>query len=169
MGPGDYSAWQDRMPTFDLDAYVARSGALDLDAIPWDEVARHPLPPQAARTLRYMQDIESHTIIYLRSLLATRAVDDPDVATFLACDRGGPAPRQAQGEDHRRVLSTNRRGRPQLQYPPLARGRGRAGLSSGRRRVDGLPAAPGSAALRGLFRHREDRADRKSTRLNSSH
>ena len=26
-----------------------------------------------------------HTIIYLRSLLATRAVDDPDVATFLAC------------------------------------------------------------------------------------
>ena len=73
------------MPTFDLDAYVARSGALDLDAIAWDEVPRHPLPPQAARTLRYMQDIESHTIIYLRSLLATRAVDDPDVATFLAC------------------------------------------------------------------------------------
>jgi len=32
-----------------------------------------------------MQDIESYTIIYLRSLLATRAVDDPDVATFLAC------------------------------------------------------------------------------------
>ncbi len=73
------------MPTFDLDAYVARSGALDLDAIAWDEVPRHPLPLQAARTLRYMQDIESHTIIYLRSLLATRAVDDPEVATFLAC------------------------------------------------------------------------------------
>jgi hypothetical protein len=32
-----------------------------------------------------MQDIESHTIIYLRELLATRAVDEPDVATFLAC------------------------------------------------------------------------------------
>jgi len=73
------------MPTFDLDAYVARSGALDLDAIAWDEVPRHPLPPRAVRTLRYMQDIESHTIIYLRSLLATRAVDDPEVATFLAC------------------------------------------------------------------------------------
>ena len=67
MGPGDYNAWQERMPTFDLDAYVARSGALDLDAIAWDEVPRHPLPPQAVRTLRYMQDIESHTIIYLRS------------------------------------------------------------------------------------------------------
>jgi hypothetical protein len=32
-----------------------------------------------------MQDIESHTIIYLRALLATRAIDDPEVATFLAC------------------------------------------------------------------------------------
>jgi hypothetical protein len=73
------------MPTFDLDAYVARSGALPLDAIAWDEVPRHPLPPDAARAMRFMQDIESHTIIYLRSLLATRAVDDPDVATFLAC------------------------------------------------------------------------------------
>ena len=64
---------------------MARSGAVDLDAIAWDEVPRHPLPPEAVRTLRYMQDIESHTIIYLRSLLATRAIDDPEVATFLAC------------------------------------------------------------------------------------
>ena len=43
------------------------------------------VPPEALRTLRFMQDIESHTIVYLRSLLATRAIDDPDVATFLAC------------------------------------------------------------------------------------
>ena len=83
--PATITLGKSGMPTFDLDAYVARSGALDLDAIAWDEVPRHPLPPQAARTMRYMQDIESHTIIYLRSLLATRAVDDPDVATFLAC------------------------------------------------------------------------------------
>jgi hypothetical protein len=32
-----------------------------------------------------MQDIELHTIIYLRSLLHTRAVDEQEVATFLAC------------------------------------------------------------------------------------
>ena len=32
-----------------------------------------------------MQDVESHTTIYLRELRATRAVDKPDVATFLAC------------------------------------------------------------------------------------
>jgi hypothetical protein len=32
-----------------------------------------------------MQDIESHTIVYVRQLLATRAIDDPELATFLAC------------------------------------------------------------------------------------
>src|SRR5882762_3547814 len=57
----------------------------DLAAIAWDDVRRHPLPAEAIRTLRYMQDIESHTIVYLRNLLATRAIDDPEVATFLAC------------------------------------------------------------------------------------
>jgi hypothetical protein len=41
--------------------------------------------PEVLRTLRYMQDIESHTIMYLKTLLATRAVDDPEMATFLAC------------------------------------------------------------------------------------
>ena len=70
---------------FDMDKYLARSQALDLDAIAWSDVPRYPLADGALRTLRYMQDIESHTIVYLRSLLATRAIDDPEVATFLAC------------------------------------------------------------------------------------
>jgi len=69
----------------DVDTYVSRSRALDLTGIAWDDVARHPLPPEAVRALRYMQDIEAHTIIYLRTLLSTRALDDPEVATFLAC------------------------------------------------------------------------------------
>jgi hypothetical protein len=73
------------MAEFDLDAYVARSRALDLSAFAWDDVPRHHLPLEAVRTLRYMQDIESHTIVYLRALLATRAIDDPQIATFLAC------------------------------------------------------------------------------------
>jgi len=73
------------MATFDIDAYVARTGALDVRDIDWAGVPRHPVPAEAIRALRYMQDIESHTIVYLRSLLATRAIDDPDVARFLAC------------------------------------------------------------------------------------
>src|SRR5215831_8083469 len=70
---------------FDIDAYLSRSGALDLTGIDWEDVPRHPVPAEVIRTLKYMQDIESHTIVYLRSLLATRAIDDPDVARFLAC------------------------------------------------------------------------------------
>ena len=73
------------MPGVDLEAYVARSGGVDLSAFEWSHVPRYPLSPEAVRTLRYMQDVESHTIIYLRELLSTRAVDEPDVATFLAC------------------------------------------------------------------------------------
>src|SRR5262245_3211395 len=73
------------MNALDLDTYVSRSRALDLSGIAWDDVPRHPLAPDVLRTLRYMQDIETHTIIYLRTLLSTRALDDPEVATFLAC------------------------------------------------------------------------------------
>lgn len=68
-----------------LDSYQARSRALDLDGIDWNAVGSHPLSPEARRTLHYMQDIETHTIIYLRELLATRAIDEPGVGDFLAC------------------------------------------------------------------------------------
>ena len=54
------------------------------DWIDWSAAGAKPLPGEALRTLRYMQDIESHTIVYLRSLLGTRAVDDPAIAEFLA-------------------------------------------------------------------------------------
>ena len=73
------------MDSFDLEGYVARSRSVDLSGIAWEDVPHHPLPAAAVRTLRYMQDIESHTIIYLRELLSTRAVDDARIATFLAC------------------------------------------------------------------------------------
>ncbi len=73
------------MPAFDLDAWVARSRAIDLAEIDWAAVPHHAVSPETIRTLRYMQDIEIHTIIYTRALLATRAIDDPDVSTFLAC------------------------------------------------------------------------------------
>jgi len=73
------------MEEFALEAYTARSRALDLSGIQFDRVPEYPLAPEVIRTLRYMQDIESHTIVYLRQLLATRAIDDPEVATFLSC------------------------------------------------------------------------------------
>ena len=73
------------MKDVDIDAYAARSRALDVTGIAWEDVPRHPLSDEALRALRYMQDIEAHTIVYLRTVLSTRAMDDPEVATFLAC------------------------------------------------------------------------------------
>ena len=72
------------MNDFDLATLTSRSRVFDSAAIDWDDVARHPLPAAALRALRYMQDIESHTLVYLRELLSTRAVDDPEIAGFLA-------------------------------------------------------------------------------------
>ena len=35
--------------------------------------------------LHYMMDIETHTVIYLRDLLATRVAADPQITAFLSC------------------------------------------------------------------------------------
>lgn len=73
------------MKAIDLDEYVTRSGALDVSDLAWDDIPKYRIPADALRVLRYMQDTEIHTIVYLRELLSTRAMDDPAVATFLAC------------------------------------------------------------------------------------
>jgi len=70
---------------FDLDKYLRASKRVDLTGVAWERIADHPLPVDEARCLVYMMDIESHTIIFLRDLLATRAAFDPDVTAFLAC------------------------------------------------------------------------------------
>jgi hypothetical protein len=62
------------MPAFNLDAWVARSGALDLSAVAREDVPRHPVRPETIRTLRFMQDIESHPI--LAELLDRVIVDE---------------------------------------------------------------------------------------------
>jgi len=73
------------MDKAEINTWTRRSRALDLDGLAWDDIPRVPLAPETVRVLRYMQDIESHTVVYVRELLATRVIDDPEVATFLAC------------------------------------------------------------------------------------
>ncbi len=65
--------------------YISRSDLLVADPIEPAAFVERPLPDWALRTIAYMSDIEQHTIAYLRELLGTRAVDDPEVAQFLAC------------------------------------------------------------------------------------
>jgi hypothetical protein len=58
-----------RLETSDLDLPGAfRAQALDADSL---------------RCLRYMHDVESHTVCYLRDLLVTDAHTDPTITTFL--------------------------------------------------------------------------------------
>ncbi len=73
------------MDEFDLDRYLRASKKVDLTGVEWDRVKQTPLPAAEARCLAYMMDIESHTVIYLRDLLITRAANEPDVTAFLSC------------------------------------------------------------------------------------
>jgi rubrerythrin len=76
-----------RMDTsdFDLDKYLRASNRVDLSTVEWDRVAQHPVALDEARCLTYMMDIETHTVVFLRDLLATRASFDPEVTAFLSC------------------------------------------------------------------------------------
>jgi len=73
------------MEEFDLDRYLRASKKVDLSGVEWERVRDYPLKPSEARCLAYMMDIETHTIIFLRDLLATRAANEPDVTAFLSC------------------------------------------------------------------------------------
>lgn len=73
------------MDEFDLDRYLRRSRRVDLSGVAWDRVRERSVSEDEARCLAYMMDIESHTAIFLRDLLATKAADEPDVTAFLSC------------------------------------------------------------------------------------
>jgi rubrerythrin len=70
---------------FDIDRYMRNSKKIDLSGIDWKAIPDHPLSDGDVMCLHYMMDIESHTVIYLRDLLATRAAADPHITAFLSC------------------------------------------------------------------------------------
>jgi rubrerythrin len=70
---------------FDLDRYLRNSKKVDLSGIDWREIPNHALTDGDVMCLHYMMDIETHTVIYLRDLLATRVSADPQITAFLSC------------------------------------------------------------------------------------
>jgi hypothetical protein len=70
---------------FDLDRYLRNSKKVDLSGIDWDAIPDRPLSDGDVMCLHYMMDIEAHTVIYLRDLLATRVAADPQITAFLSC------------------------------------------------------------------------------------
>ena len=65
--------------------FIAGSRPLELAGIDWDAIPSHPLPDDILRILAYMQDVESHTVVFPRTIFSQRAVDDEIVGTFLIC------------------------------------------------------------------------------------
>lgn len=71
------------MAAFDIDTYKRHVRPVDIDGIHFEAFATEPLDADVLRCLRYMHDVESHTVCYLRDLLVTRAHRDPEMTTFL--------------------------------------------------------------------------------------
>jgi hypothetical protein len=69
--------------SFDIDAYRRIVAPVQLDDIDFSVFEERPLSPETLRALRFMHDVESHTVCYLRDLLLTHAHTDPRITTFL--------------------------------------------------------------------------------------
>jgi hypothetical protein len=68
----------------DTATLVRRSARLQTDDIDFDAFRSTPLDASSLRCLRYMHDIEGHTMCYLRDVLVTSAHKDPEITSFLA-------------------------------------------------------------------------------------
>ena len=68
---------------FNIDSYKRRSAPVALDGVDFTVFERDPLDHDSLRCIRYMHDIEHHTICYLRDLLVTPAHRDHEMTTFL--------------------------------------------------------------------------------------
>jgi hypothetical protein len=71
--------------TFDLERYLRNSKKVDISDLDLTKAAQYPLTADEIHCLTYMMDIESHTVVYLRSILSTCAIEDPDTVAFLSC------------------------------------------------------------------------------------
>ena len=70
--------------TIDVEEFAASARPVKFDDLDLANAFRdRPLSPEGLRCLRYMHDIESHTVCYLRDLLLTESHRDPRITTFL--------------------------------------------------------------------------------------
>jgi hypothetical protein len=69
--------------TFDVERYAASAQPVTTEDIDFGAFIDEPLSEAVLRCLRYMHNVESHTVCYLRDLLLTPSHRDPEVTTFL--------------------------------------------------------------------------------------
>lgn len=68
---------------FDIDRFTRESDQVDWRDLDFDSFERSPLPAQTLRTLRYMCEVEFHTVCYLRDLLVTPSRHSEQVGAFM--------------------------------------------------------------------------------------
>ncbi|MFF0946053.1 acyl-ACP desaturase [Kocuria sp. CPCC 205300] len=68
---------------FDIDRYARESTAVIWEDLDYEVFRDNPLPTDTLRTLRYMCEIEFHTVCYLRDMLVSPSRKDPQVGTFM--------------------------------------------------------------------------------------
>lgn len=65
--------------------FITGSAPIALEGINWEAIPDHPIPEDVLRILTYMQDVESHTVVFPRTIFSQQAVNDETVGTFLVC------------------------------------------------------------------------------------
>jgi hypothetical protein len=68
---------------FDIDKFTETSVRVPWDDLDLEQFREHPLPDDTLRTLRYMTDVEYHTVCYTRDLLTTPSHKEADVSSFM--------------------------------------------------------------------------------------
>ena len=70
---------------FDIERYLDNSRKVEVMDLHFERAADFSISAEEFRCLTYMMDIEAHTMMYLKALLRTCAVRDPEVMSFLHC------------------------------------------------------------------------------------
>ena len=72
------------MNDFNIHRFLDLAGGVKVDDLDWALCRRIGVSDTEERILRYMGDTESHTILYMRDLLAGHSTRDPEVVNFLS-------------------------------------------------------------------------------------
>lgn len=70
---------------FDIEKYLNHSKKVDVSDLDFSTARDYPVSDNEKRCLTYMMDIESHTIVFLKGILSTCAIRDPETTSFLSC------------------------------------------------------------------------------------
>lgn len=65
--------------------FMRASRPIDLEGIEWEAIRQYPIPEDVLKVLAYMQDVESHTVVFPRTFFSKRALEDEYVGPFLVC------------------------------------------------------------------------------------